>query len=81
MCCTKVEEQDKVLIIKLKASAFENYDWGWAKKMPVMKSTGLKPEISGKINCPDLKVGAIEKQSVTGLLPQASLRGAQNHQF
>jgi hypothetical protein len=33
------------------------------------------------INCPDLKVGAIEKHLVTGFLPQASLRGAQNQQF
>jgi len=30
------------------------------------------------INCPDLKVGAIEKQAFTRLLPQASLRGAHN---
>jgi hypothetical protein len=30
------------------------------------------------INCPDLKVGAIDKLAFTGLLPQASLRGAQN---
>jgi len=33
------------------------------------------------INCPDLKVGAIENQPLTGLLPQASLRGAQNKSF
>jgi hypothetical protein len=30
------------------------------------------------INCPDLKVGAIENLTVSGLLPQAFLRGAQN---
>jgi hypothetical protein len=31
------------------------------------KSLGLKPTIIKDINCPDLKVGAIEKQPVTGL--------------
>jgi hypothetical protein len=36
-----------------------------------------RSQIIKNINCPDLKVGAIEKQQVTGLLPQASLRGAQ----
>jgi hypothetical protein len=34
-----------------------------------MKLIGLKPRISriSDINCPDLKVGAIENQPVTGL--------------
>ena len=45
------------------------------------KINGAKARNIRGINCPDLKVGAIEKQSITGLLPQASLRGAQNLQF
>jgi len=31
------------------------------------------------INCPNLKVGAIENQPLTGILPQASLRGVKNY--
>jgi hypothetical protein len=46
------------------------YEINWAKAQ----------NIKG-INCPDLKVGAIENQAASGLLPQASLRGAQNNKL
>jgi hypothetical protein len=56
---------------------------GIDKKEAKYEIIGAKARNFEDINCPvrQLADGAIEKQSVPGLLPQASLRGAQNHQF